>query len=201
MLCVCEQCETRLRKGRTREICGACQFSRLRFYAPQAHVTFWMLKNSRCWWTQTISNIRLHGYWIRMEKTKINQCTLMTILFSAQLKIESKNCNIPIFIYLKIENKKFNTNVLVLKKSNKMWKFFLIVFIFNFVNWLMVNHYLTVISYQAFIAKYLNVGSAKLRALCAHILACFWCLRALLPTCLVCFSWLRAYQLTCYNYK
>ena len=44
----------------------------------------------------------------------------MTILFSAQLKIESKNCNISIFIYLKIENKKFNTNVLVLKKSNKM---------------------------------------------------------------------------------
>ena len=43
----------------------------------------------------------------------------MTILFSAQLKIESKNCNIPIFIYLKIENKKFNTNVLILKNQIK----------------------------------------------------------------------------------
>ena len=43
----------------------------------------------------------------------------MIILFSAQLKIESKNCNIPIFIYLKIENKKFNTNVLILKNQIK----------------------------------------------------------------------------------
>ena len=43
----------------------------------------------------------------------------MTILFSAQLKIESKNCNIPIFIYLKTENKKFNTNVLTLKNEIK----------------------------------------------------------------------------------
>ena len=39
LLCVCEQCESRLRKGRT-EILGACQSSRLHFYASQAHATF-----------------------------------------------------------------------------------------------------------------------------------------------------------------
>ena len=40
LLCVCEQRESRLRKGSMREIRGACQFSRLHFYAPQAHATF-----------------------------------------------------------------------------------------------------------------------------------------------------------------
>ena len=49
LLCVCEQRESRLVARRTREIRGAWQFSWLRFYALQAHATFWMLKNSRCW--------------------------------------------------------------------------------------------------------------------------------------------------------
>ena len=37
----------------------------------------------------------------------------MTIRFSAEMKIESKNYNIPTFIYSKIEKTKFNTNMLV----------------------------------------------------------------------------------------
>ena len=37
----------------------------------------------------------------------------MAIRFSAVMKIESKNCNIAVFIYFKIEKKKFNTNVLL----------------------------------------------------------------------------------------
>ena len=36
----------------------------------------------------------------------------MAIRFSTEMKIESKNCNIRIFIYSKIEKKKFSTNVL-----------------------------------------------------------------------------------------
>ena len=36
----------------------------------------------------------------------------MAIRFSTEVKIESKNCNIRIFIYSKIEKKKFSTNVL-----------------------------------------------------------------------------------------
>ena len=37
----------------------------------------------------------------------------MAVCFSTEMKIESKNYNIPIFIYSKIEKKKFNTNVLL----------------------------------------------------------------------------------------
>ena len=78
------------------------------------------------------------------------------------MEIESKNYNIVILIYSKIENKKFNTNILLLSffiqiQENEMWNSFLIVFIFNFINWLMVNDYWTVFSQQAFIAKYLYV--------------------------------------------
>ena len=42
-------------------------------------------------------------------------------------------------------------------RQNKMWNSFLIVFIFKFVNWLILDDYQTVISYQAFIAKYFDV--------------------------------------------
>ena len=45
---------------------------------------------------------------------------------------------------------------------------FLIVLIFKFVNWLMVNDYLTAISYQAFIAKYSYV---------IHEYAFYWIIR------------------------
>ena len=38
----------------------------------------------------------------------------MAIRFSVEMKIESKNCSIVIFIYSKIEKKKLNTNVLLL---------------------------------------------------------------------------------------
>ena len=37
----------------------------------------------------------------------------MAIRFSVEMKIESKNYNIAIFIYFKIEKKKFNTNALL----------------------------------------------------------------------------------------
>ena len=37
----------------------------------------------------------------------------MTIRFSAEMKIESNNYKIAIFIYFKIKKKKFNTNVLL----------------------------------------------------------------------------------------
>ena len=37
----------------------------------------------------------------------------MTICFSAEMQIESKNCNISIFIFSKIETKTSNTNVLL----------------------------------------------------------------------------------------
>ena len=39
--------------------------------------------------------------------------TKMAIRFSVEMKIESKNYSIAIFIYSKIEKKKFNTNVLL----------------------------------------------------------------------------------------
>ena len=77
----------------------------------------------------------------------MNPCTQMAISFSTEMNIESKNCNITIFIYSKIEKKKFNTNVLLSVffnpnyEKNKMSNSFLIVFIFTFVNWLMVNYY------------------------------------------------------------
>ena len=41
----------------------------------------------------------------------MNPCTQMAIRFSVEMKIESKNYSIAIFIYSKIEQKKFNTNV------------------------------------------------------------------------------------------
>ena len=69
MLGVCEQHESRLRKGNTRKIRGAFQFSWLRCYARQAHATFWMLKNSRCWWTWTVPNTRLHSDWMNHTNT------------------------------------------------------------------------------------------------------------------------------------
>ena len=42
-----------------------------------------------------------------------NPCTQMAIRFSIEMKIESKYYSIAIFIYFKIEKKKFNTNVLL----------------------------------------------------------------------------------------
>ena len=42
-----------------------------------------------------------------------NPCTQMAISFPTEIKIESKNCNITIFIYTKIETKKFNTSLLL----------------------------------------------------------------------------------------
>ena len=75
LLCICEQRESRLRKGKTRKICGAFQFSWLHFFTPQAHTTFWMLKNSCCQWTRTISNTDLHGDW--MNQTNTN-CSIET---------------------------------------------------------------------------------------------------------------------------
>ena len=54
---------------------------------------------------------------IGMEKNPMrgNPCTKMAICFSAEMKIESKNYSIAIFIYSKIEKKKkINTNVLLL---------------------------------------------------------------------------------------
>ena len=46
-----------------------------------------------------------------------------------------------------------------------MWNSFLIVLDIKFVNWLMVNDYLTVIGYQAFIAKYSYVIDLTLHGL------------------------------------
>ena len=45
---------------------------------------------------------------IGMEKNPMrgNPCTQMAICFSAEMKIESKNYSIAIFIYSKIEKKK-----------------------------------------------------------------------------------------------
>ena len=62
----------------------------------------------------------------------------MAIRFSIEMKIHSKDCNIPIFIYSKIEKKKFNTNVLLFiflfkLHKNKMSNSFLIVFIFKLI--------------------------------------------------------------------
>ena len=95
----------------------------------------------------------------------------MTICFSAEMQIESKNCNISIFIFSKIETKTSNTNVLLFAFfsfklwESKMWNSFLIVLDIKFVNWLMVNDYLTVIGYQAFIAKYSYVIDLTLHGL------------------------------------
>ena len=93
LLCVCEQRESRLRKGRSRKIRGPCQFSQLCFYAPQAHATFWMLKNSLCWWTQTIPDTALHGNWMNMLhwkwcKNKNRTCRY----FSRYLHIPNPQC-------------------------------------------------------------------------------------------------------------
>ena len=41
----------------------------------------------------------------------------MAFRFSAEMKIESKNYNIPIFIYSRIEKKKFNTNINLIPKT------------------------------------------------------------------------------------
>ena len=92
----------------------------------------------------------------------------MTICFSAEMQIESKNCNISFFVFPKIETKSSNTNLLlfvvffiqITRKQN-----FLIVLDIKFVNWLMVNDYLTVIGYQAFIAKYSYVIDLTLHGL------------------------------------
>ena len=102
---------------------------------------------------------------------KDNPYTQMTICFSAEMQIESKNCNISIFIFSKIETKTSNTNVLLFfffsfkLWESKMWNSFLIVLDIKFVNWLMVNDYLTVIGYQAFIAKYSYVIDLTLHGL------------------------------------
>ena len=78
----------------------------------------------------------------------------MAVCFSTEMKIESKNYNIPIFIYSKIEKKKFNTTYYSFFSfklgENKMWNFFLIIFIRKFVNWVMINDHSSLIGYQAF---------------------------------------------------
>ena len=43
----------------------------------------------------------------------MNPCTQITIRFSAKLRIESGNYETPVFIYSKIEKKKFNINLLL----------------------------------------------------------------------------------------
>ena len=48
----------------------------------------------------------------------MNPCTQITIRFSAKLRIESGNYETPVFIYSKIEKKKFNTNLLPFLYSN-----------------------------------------------------------------------------------
>ena len=53
------------------------------------------------------SIVKLQTYTLRTY----NPCTQMAIRFSAEMEIESNNYNITIFIYSKIEKKKFNTNV------------------------------------------------------------------------------------------
>ena len=89
----------------------------------------------------------------------------MTIPFSTEMKIESKNCIVSIFIFSEIKTKKFNTNILLFFffsfkwPENKMRNSLLIVLIFKFGNRLMINDYrkmntVTVISYQAFTAKF-----------------------------------------------
>ena len=50
---------------------------------------------------------------MKHDSNNINPCTQMAIRFSREMKIESKNYNIAIFIYSKIEKKTFNTNVLL----------------------------------------------------------------------------------------
>ena len=42
----------------------------------------------------------------------------MAIRFSTEMKIEMKNCDIPIFIFSKIKKKKTNANVLPFFHSN-----------------------------------------------------------------------------------
>ena len=90
--------------------------------------------------------MRVVRIWFHFVDT--NPCTQMAIRFSAEIKIESKNYNIAIFIYSKIEKKKFNTNGRITFHffSFKLWEIkmcnsFLIVFNFKFVYWLMVNDY------------------------------------------------------------
>ena len=50
----------------------------------------------------------------RLKRANEDPCTQMTIRFSAEMKIENKIYNIAVFIYSKIQKKKFNTNVLPL---------------------------------------------------------------------------------------
>ena len=68
----------------------------------------------------------------------------MVIHFFAEMKIESKNYNIPIFIYSKIEEKKFNTNLLLFishsnYKKTKQEIYFLWFLFSSLLIWLMVN--------------------------------------------------------------
>ena len=61
----------------------------------------------------------------------MNPCTQMAIRFSTEMNIESKNCNITIFIYSKIEKKKFNTNVLLFVFLIQITKKQNVKFLFN----------------------------------------------------------------------
>ena len=62
---------------------------------------------------------------------KLNPCTQMAIRFSAEMKIESKNYNVPILIYSKIEKKKFNTTYYFLLFSFKLREKKNVKFLFN----------------------------------------------------------------------
>ena len=106
LLCVCEQRESRLRKGRSRKIRGPCQFSQLCFYAPQAHATFWMLKNSRCWWMRTIS--RLHGDWMNHRNTN---CSIENDVETRTTQVAISN-DISIFLISNAKKLTEATNIL-----------------------------------------------------------------------------------------
>ena len=82
----------------------------------------------------------------------------MAIRFSAEIKIENKNHNIAISFTPKLKRKKiiptYYFSFFSFKlQENTMWNSFLIVSVFKFVNWLMVNDYYIVFSYRAFIAN------------------------------------------------
>ena len=60
----------------------------LRFYAPQAHATWWMLKISCCRWTRTTSNTLLHGNW--MNQTNTN-CSIENDLKTRTTQVDISN--------------------------------------------------------------------------------------------------------------
>ena len=80
-------------------------------------------------------------------KSSKNMCTQMAIYLSTEMKTENKNCNIAISIYIpKLKRRNLTPTYQFLffsfkLRGNKMLNSFLMVFIFKFVNCLMVNDY------------------------------------------------------------